>query len=154
MHPSLQYHTEEFHWPKILLCSAPFPSNSWQPVIFLLSSEFCPFQNVIWTFLVAQMVKNPPAIWETWVQSLSWEVPLEEGMATHSSILAWRIPMDKGAFMTIGSWKVRHNWATKHRMSYGWTYIVCNLFWLVSFTWEYEFKFPSWCFTALYLTCF
>ena len=36
--------------------------------------------------LVAQMVKNPPAVWETWVQSLGWEEPLEEGMATHSSI--------------------------------------------------------------------
>ena len=38
------------------------------------------------------MVKNLPAVWETWVQSLGWEDPLEEGMATHSSILAWRIP--------------------------------------------------------------
>ena len=38
------------------------------------------------------MVKNPPAMWETWVRSLGWEDPLEEGMATHSSILAWRIP--------------------------------------------------------------
>ena len=42
--------------------------------------------------LVAQMVKSPPAVWETWVQSLGWEAPLEKGMATHSSILAWRIP--------------------------------------------------------------
>ena len=38
------------------------------------------------------MVKNPPAMWETWVQHLDWEDPLEKGMATHSSILAWRIP--------------------------------------------------------------
>ena len=45
-----------------------------------------------WASLVAQMVKNPPAMWETWVGSLGWEDPLEEGMATHSSILAWRIP--------------------------------------------------------------
>ena len=43
------------------------------------------------------MVKNPPAMWETWVQYLGWEDPLEEGIATHSSILAWRIPMDQGA---------------------------------------------------------
>ena len=42
--------------------------------------------------LVAQMVKNLPAMWETCVWSLSWEDPLEKGMATHSSILAWRIP--------------------------------------------------------------
>jgi len=41
---------------------------------------------------VAQLVKNPPAMWETWVRSLSWEDPLEKGMATHSSIVAWRIP--------------------------------------------------------------
>ena len=42
---------------------------------------------------VAQMVKNPPAMRETWLQSLGWEDPLGKGMATHSSILAWRIPM-------------------------------------------------------------
>ena len=50
-----------------------------------------------WVSLVAQIVKNPLALRETWVQSLGWEDPLEEGMATHSSILAWRIPMDRGA---------------------------------------------------------
>ena len=42
--------------------------------------------------LVAQLIKNPPAMWETWVQFLGWEDPLEKGKATHSSILAWRIP--------------------------------------------------------------
>ena len=42
--------------------------------------------------LVAQLVKNPPIMWETWVPSLGWEDPLEKGKATHSSILAWRIP--------------------------------------------------------------
>ena len=42
--------------------------------------------------LVAELVKNPPIIWETWVQSLGWEDPLEKGMTTHSSVLAWRIP--------------------------------------------------------------
>ena len=42
-----------------------------------------------WASLVAQMVKNPPAMRETWIQSLGWEDPLEEGMATHSSILDW-----------------------------------------------------------------
>ena len=43
------------------------------------------------------MVKNPPAMWETWVRSLSWNDPLEERMATHSSILAWRIPWTEEA---------------------------------------------------------
>ena len=47
------------------------------------------------------MVKNLPAMLETWVQSLGWEDPLEQGMATHSSILAWIIPMDRGAWWTI-----------------------------------------------------
>ena len=46
--------------------------------------------------MVAQMVKNPPTMQETWVQFLGWKDSLEEGMATHPSILAWRIPMDRG----------------------------------------------------------
>ena len=50
--------------------------------------------------LVAQLVKNPPAVQETPVQSLGWEDPLEEGVAIYSSILAWRIPMDRGAWQT------------------------------------------------------
>ena len=52
-------------------------------------------------FLVAQMVKNLPAMQETWLQSQGWEDPLEESMATHSSILAWRIPMDREAWRAI-----------------------------------------------------
>ena len=47
---------------------------------------------------MAQTVKNPPAMWETWVQTLGQEDSLEEGMATHSSILAWRTPMDRGVW--------------------------------------------------------
>ena len=44
-----------------------------------------------WAFFVAQLVKNPPAMWETWVRSLGWEDPLEKGKATHARILAWRL---------------------------------------------------------------
>ena len=51
-----------------------------------------------WASLVAQMVKNLPALQETWVRSPGWEDSLEEGMANHSSFLAWRIPMDRGAW--------------------------------------------------------
>ena len=47
------------------------------------------------------MVKNPPSMGESWVLSLGYKDPLEEGMATHSSILAWRIPMDRGAWWAI-----------------------------------------------------
>ena len=50
---------------------------------------------------MAQIVRNLPAIQETWVQSLGWEDALEECMATHSSILSWRIPMDRGAWRVI-----------------------------------------------------
>ena len=48
------------------------------------------------------MVKDPPAMQDTWVQSLGWEDPLKEGMATHFSILAWRILMDRGAWWATG----------------------------------------------------
>ena len=58
---------------------------------------------------MAQMVKNLPAMPETWVRSQGWEDPLEEGMATHSSILAWRIPMERGAWQ-----------ATVHRVTKSW----------------------------------
>ena len=55
-------------------------------------------------FLVAQMVKYLPAMWETWVQSLGWEDSLEKDMATHSSILAWRIPWteEPGGLQSMG----------------------------------------------------
>ena len=53
------------------------------------------------TSLVAQMVKRLPTMQETWVRSLGWEDPLEKQMATHSSILAWEIPMDRGAWWPI-----------------------------------------------------
>ena len=54
---------------------------------------------------MAQTVENPLAVWETWVLSLGWEDPLEEGMATHPSILAWRIPWteEPGGFQEVGN---------------------------------------------------
>ena len=55
------------------------------------SSRDNPF-HVAWASHIAQLVKNPPAMWETWVRSLGWEDPLEKGKATHSGVLAWRIP--------------------------------------------------------------
>ena len=58
------------------------------------------------TSLLAQTVKNPPAMRETWVASLGWEDPLDEGMATYSSILAWSIPTDSGVWL-----------ATAHRVA-------------------------------------
>ena len=60
-------------------------------------------------FPVAQLVKNLPAVHETWVRSLGWQDPLEKGKATHSSILAWRIPY---TVQSMGSQRVRHDWVT------------------------------------------
>ena len=54
-------------------------------------------KSYTWASFVAQLVKSLPAMWETWVRSLGWEDPLEEGVATHSRIPAWRIPTDRGA---------------------------------------------------------
>ena len=59
-----------------------------------------------WASLVSQTVQNPPAMWETQVRSLDWEDSLEKGMEIHSSILVWRIPMDRG------TWR-----ATVHRVA-------------------------------------
>ena len=69
-------------------------------------------------FLAAQTVKGLPAMQETQVQSLGWEDPLEEGMATHSSILAWKNPMDGGAWQAIqsmGLQRVKHNLVTEQQ---------------------------------------
>ena len=62
---------------------------------------------------MAQLVKNPPAKWETCVWSLGREAPLEKGKATHASILAWKIPCteEPGGLQSLGSQRVRHNWA-------------------------------------------
>ena len=88
------------------------------------------------------MVKNPPAMWETWVRSLGWEDSLQKGMATHSSIFAWRIPWteEPGRLQFMGSQRVRHDWVTftfiKEHLklqTLGWIYIYkgneFNLWW-------------------------
>ena len=69
-----------------------------------------------WASLVAQLVKNLPAMRETWVQSLGWEDPLEKGKATHSSILAWRVPWteEPGGLQSMGLQRVRHRLSDFH----------------------------------------
>ena len=63
------------------------------------------------------MVRNLPAMWETWVLSLGWEDPLEKSMGTHSSVLAWKIPMHRGAWWATvhGVTKRQLDCMTKHR---------------------------------------
>ena len=72
-------------------------------IILILLDLPMPFCYVFW---VAQLVKNPPAVTKTWVQSLGWEDPLEKGTASHSSILAWRIPR---TVQSMGSRRVGHD---------------------------------------------
>ena len=94
---------------KLVLHSShpPFPLGVHMSVL-CLCPYFCFANRLIYAiFLVTETVKNLPAIRETWVSSLGWEDPLEEGMATHSSILAWRIPMDREA------WKATVHGVTK-----------------------------------------
>ena len=68
------------------------------------------FKYQMWASLVVQLVENLPAMWETWIQSLGWEDTLEEGMATHSCFLAWRIPRaeEPGGLQSMGLQRVGH----------------------------------------------
>ena len=71
----------------------------------------CGDEHVLWTSLAAQMVKHLPMMWVTWVRPLGWEDPLEKGMATHSSIFAWKIPWteEPGRLQSTGLQRVGHN---------------------------------------------
>ena len=76
--------------------------GAWQAIVHGVAKSWT-WLTLFGASLVAEMVKNLPVMKETWAQFLGWEDPLGEGMATHSSILAWTIPMDRGAW-----------WATVH----------------------------------------
>ena len=82
-----------------------YGSPSWLTYFHFLIQHIKRF----WAFLVAQLVKNPPAMWETWVQSLGWEDPLEKRKATHSSNLVWRTPW---TVSSMGLQRVEHDWVT------------------------------------------
>ena len=66
-----------------------------------------------WASLVAQRLKHLPSMWEIWILSLGWEDPLEKAMATHSSILAWKIPWteEPGGLQSMGLQRVGHDWS-------------------------------------------
>ena len=73
------------------------------------------------------MVKNPPTVQETWVQSLGWGDPLEEVMATHSSILAWRITMDRGAWRaTVPGWGRKESDTTERLSTAQQSQVACG----------------------------
>ena len=105
--------------------------------------------------LVAQMVKNPPVMQETWVQSLGQEDPPEKWMATHSSIMAWRIPWteEPGELQFMGLQRVRHDWTTnKHTQMSIYTFFPKNLC-----EWKFELeiflKNTSYCFSSVIKSC-
>ena len=87
---------------------ADFFSLGWWVQVLILSQ---PDRATEGASQVAQTLKNVPAMWETWVRSLGWEDPLEEGMAAHSSILAWSISWteEPGGLQSMGSQRVRHD---------------------------------------------
>ena len=133
------------------------------------SSAFSKSSLYIWKFLVhvllepslkdfnitllAQMVKNPPAMWETWVWSLGLEDPLEKGLAIHSSILAWRIPWTKepGRLQAMGLQRVGHNWVTfAHSLAGMWNEYNCALVWTffgIALLWDWD---ENWLFPVLW----
>ena len=89
--------------------------HAWTRLSFCYSKH-CSLKNksYVQTTLVVEMVKNLPAVQETWIQSLGREDPLEKRMATHPNILAWRIPWaeEPGRLHPTGSQRVRHDWVT------------------------------------------
>ena len=94
--------------------------------------------------LVVQVVKNLPAMQDTWVQSVGWEDPLEKGMTTHSSILAWRIPWteEPGGLQSMGSQRAGHDWVTDIYMNHRKILLKCGFWfkmWFLSGAWGSAF---------------
>ena len=138
MHPGLQ--PSQLSNPYFYtFCSLPY-------YLFSLMSS-------AWASLVTQMVKNLPAMQETWVRSLGWDDSLEEGMATHSSILAWEIPQteEPGRLPSMGSQRVGHSWVintfTFHFQCYLHTLQKCilrNLWSLINTVYQNMTKNRAW----------
>ena len=105
----LSLHNNRYCW-----YSAQFPQIFFYQLYATFAQLLSSGHAYFWAFLVAQTVKNLPAMWETQVRFQVWEDPLEMGMATHSNILAWRIPWteEPGRLQSIGSQRVGHDWET------------------------------------------
>ena len=100
----------ESYWTSLALCRELNKTANMKAASFILGAS-----------LVTQMVKNLPALWEIWVSSLGQKDPLKKGMATDSSILAWRIPWteEPGGLKSLGLQRIGHNWTTWHTYNVG-----------------------------------
>ena len=89
--------------------------------------------------ICVQRLKRLPAMWETWVRSLGQEDPLEKEMATHSCILAWRIPwVEKpGGVQSTGLQRVRHDWMTSLSLSFTFSFFTCKCLSAEDLSWQY-----------------
>ena len=103
-------------------------------LFFIFSFLIWYFMELYWVSLAAQRLKRLPEMWDTWVQSLGREDPLEKEMATHSSILAWRIPWteEPDGLQSMGSQRVRHDWATSlsFLLLHLWSWGIFGLQWI------------------------
>ena len=125
-----------------------YVSKWWNPSRWVLGITLSLFfmltEHIIWASLVAQMVTNPPAMQGTWVQSLSCEDPLEEGMATQSSILAWRIPYGQRSLAGYSPWGHKESDMTERLSAHMLSHIrrnrkmaILGLEELILLTWPY-----------------
>ena len=102
------------NWRRMLHVADIYSILDWNSKINLCFVSLFEIRFCDHTLLVAQMIKNLPAVWETWIWTLGPEDPLEKGMATHSRVLAWKIPSteEPGGLQSMGLQRVRHDWAT------------------------------------------
>ena len=93
----------------------------WFPITFSIQPNVLPYPVLYLVFLGGSEVKESAYQWGKWVQSLGWQDPLEKGLATHSSILAWRVTWieESGELQSMGSQRVGHDWATSLSLSDG-----------------------------------
>ena len=88
----------------VLAWRIPGTGGAWWAAAYGVAQSWTRLNRLGSSSTETQMVKNLPAMWETWVQSLGWEDPLEEGMATHSSILAWENPHGQRSLVGCCLW--------------------------------------------------
>ena len=118
----------------VLTPTQSFLSYMWRPWTLMVMALFLLLLLLLLVAsLVAQKVKNPPAMQQTWVRSLGQEDPLEKGMAVHSSILALRIPWTeaRGGLQSMGSQRIGHDWLSLSLLLLLLLYSTRRLIWLI-----------------------